>query len=102
MTDPLLLSFARSFIGVREVPGAKSNPLILNWARDIKAPEWYDDDDKAWCALFLNRILLACRLPMAGSGYDLLRAKSFETWGESLAMPAAVLLSVTMMVGGCG
>jgi uncharacterized protein (TIGR02594 family) len=88
MREPIWLSVARSFIGLKEVPGAASNPVILQWANDINAPAWYDDDSDPWCAVFVNRILLACQLPMSGRGFDLLRAKSFETWGEALPAPA--------------
>jgi len=86
--EPLWLSVARAFVGVTEFPGPASNPVILRWARAIKAPTWYDGDDKAWCAVFMNRIFLACQLPMAGTGYGLLRAQSFETWGRPLTSPA--------------
>lgn len=85
-TEPFWLSVARSFVGIKEIPGAASNPLILQWARDIKAPA-YTNDDTPWCAVFLNRLMLACQLPMSGSGYDLLRAKSFLSWGQPMAAP---------------
>jgi uncharacterized protein (TIGR02594 family) len=86
--DPLWLSVARMSLSVREVPGPGSNPTILQWAKDIGAPDWYADDDSPWCAVFLNRLFMACQMPMAGAGFDLLRAKSFETWGVPLTMPA--------------
>ncbi|HYE86361.1 MAG TPA: TIGR02594 family protein [Vicinamibacterales bacterium] len=78
---------ARSFIGIKEIPGAASQPVILQWAKDLKAPD-YTNDDTPWCALFLNRVCLACQLPLSGSGYELLRAKSFLTWGQPLSAPA--------------
>ena len=81
MTEPFWLSVGRAFIGLAEVPGAASSPVIAHWARDIGAPAWYDDDDKPWCAVFLNRVMLACQLPMSGTGFELLRAASFESWG---------------------
>ena len=87
MTGPIWLSVARSFVGIKEIPGAASQPVILQWAKDIKAPA-YDNDDIPWCAVFLNRVLLACQLPTAGAGYDLLRAKSFMAWGQGMALPA--------------
>ena len=95
MTDPLWLSIMRAFIGLQELPGTGSNPVILQWARDLKVPHWYDDDDKPWCALAINRMLMAARLPVArgdksiaAEGYDLLRAKTFETYGRKLDIPA--------------
>ncbi|MEO8680385.1 MAG: TIGR02594 family protein [Vicinamibacterales bacterium] len=84
MHEPIWLSVARAFVGVLELPGPGSNPLILRWATEIGAPAWYDSDAKAWCAVFLNRILLAVQQPMAGTGYALLRAGTFETYGVPL------------------
>lgn len=83
MMEPMWLSVARAFIGITEIPGAASNPVILRWAADLHAPG-FTNDDTAWCAVFLNRILMACQIPVAGSGYDLLRAKSFATWGQGV------------------
>jgi uncharacterized protein (TIGR02594 family) len=92
MIEPIWLSVARMMIGIREVPGPLSNPTIIQWALDIGAPKWYDNDDKAWCAIAMNRLMLACQIPMAtttpSDGYDLLRAKTFEEWGIPLATPA--------------
>lgn len=88
MKEPIWLSVARCLVGLREIPGPQSNPIILNWARDIGAPAWYHDDDQAWCAVGLNRLLMACQLPMVGTGFALLRAKSFEVYGIAMAKAA--------------
>lgn len=97
---PSWLSVARAFVGLREISGPQSSPVILRWVKDTGAPAWYDNDDKPWCALFINRILLACSLPMAGSGFALLRAKSFEAWGRALAAPAIGAVLVFTRDGG--
>lgn len=86
--DPLWLSVARLCLGIREVPGQANNPTIMQWAKDIHAPDWYNNDDQPWCAVFLNRLMMACQLPLSGTGFDLLRAKSFESWGIPLTIPA--------------
>lgn len=87
MPEPKWLATFRVIYGLQEVPGPKSNPVILRWVEALKAPNWYDDDDKPWCALALNRIFLACGFPLAGTGYDLFRAKSFTSWGVDLTIP---------------
>ncbi len=94
MNEPLWLSVARAFEGVSEVAGPGSNPVILKWARDIHAPSWYDDDDKAWCAVWMNRMCLAMQWALSGKDFELIRAKSFETWGRPLitAVLGAVLV----------
>ena len=81
MTEPLLLRVARLCVGLAEVPGPASNPVIMRWAADLRAPA-YGDDSVAWCAVAMNRWMLACNYPLSGTGYDLLRAKSFSTWGQ--------------------
>ena len=86
--EPLWLSVARMSAGLAEIPGPASNPLILQWARDIGAPAFFNNDDIAWCAVFGNRLAMACQLPLAGRGFDLVRAKSFATWGQTLTASA--------------
>jgi uncharacterized protein (TIGR02594 family) len=86
--EPLWLSVARAFEGLAEIPGRESNPVILRWARDLGAPEYFNNDDIAWCALFANRLALACQFPLSGTGYELLRARSFAFWGRVLPVPA--------------
>jgi len=101
MTEPPWLSVARLVGGVTEVPGPLSNPIILQWARDIGAPAWYDNDDQPWCAVFANRILLACGLPLSGAGFDLLRARSFLTYGQPMPLgPAPGAIGVFSRDGG--
>jgi uncharacterized protein (TIGR02594 family) len=87
MTEPIWLSVARAFKGLVEVPGTGSNPVILYWADDLGIRDIYTNDDMAWCALKASRIALACQLPLPGTRYELMRAKSFETWGRPLALP---------------
>lgn len=85
---PIWLSVGRAFMGLSEIPGPQSNPLILRWAKDIGAPAWYNNDSQAWCAVWANRIFMACQMAMSGKGYDLLRARSFETWGQPMREPS--------------
>jgi len=100
VTGPIWLSVAAAFVGLRELAGPQSSPVILRWVKDTGAPSWYDNDDKPWCALALNRWLLACQLPMSGKGFELLRAKSFETWGLPLSEPAVGAVLVFTRDGG--
>lgn len=86
--EPLWLSVARAFEGLTEIPGPQSNPVILRWARDIGVPAYFNDDDIAWCAVYANRLAMALQFPLSGTGYQLLRARSFVTWGQPLPAPA--------------
>lgn len=91
---------ARASVGLRETVGPGTNPVIQQWAHDLKVPAWYDDDDKAWCALAVNRWLLACDLPLSGTGFDLLRAHSFTSWGSPLPAPVLGAVLVFKRDGG--
>ena len=88
MIEPLWLSVGRAFVGIQEVAGPASNPIILRWARDIGAPSWYANDGQPWCAVWMNRLMKACKKSMAGTGFELLRAKTFESWGQKLRQPS--------------
>lgn len=99
MTEPIWLSVASMTMGLAEVPGPGSNPVIMRWAKELGAP--YANDDEAWCALWLNRVMMACQLPVAGKSYDLLRAKSFATHGSPLQRAAlGAVLVFTRPTGG--
>ena len=92
MKEPIWLSVMRLLDGIQEIPGAKSNPVILNWVKLIGAPAWFDNDDKAYCALCANAVFYSCHLPMARhktkpDGYDLLRAATWEHYGIVLTEP---------------
>lgn len=101
MAEPIWLSVARLLVGIREIPGPQSNPVILNWARYIGAPAWYHDDDQAWCTVSMNALLKGCQRPMAGTGYALLRAKTFESYGQQLLEPAlGAILVFSRDLGG--
>jgi uncharacterized protein (TIGR02594 family) len=100
MIEPVWLAVARAFVGLAEVPGRGSNAMIMRWVHDLNAPKWFDDDDKAWCALFPNRIFLALRMPVSGTGFDLLRAASFQSWGVETLKPVPGAVLVFQRPGG--
>lgn len=97
---PPWLDIAESLVGIKEVPGEKSNPIIVQWARDINAPHWYHADAQPWCAVFANKVCQSARLPLSGSGFALLRARSFATWGIGLVEPSLGAVLVFTRPGG--
>lgn len=52
--DPIWMREARRQMGILEVPGSKSNPTILGWAKALGGwvANFYKDDDTPWCGLF--------------------------------------------------
>lgn len=75
---------AQRYIGMREVPGSKSNPSVLGMLKlDM---EWPEDDDVPWCSAFLNWIAWNLRLPRSKS----LRARSWLQVGRPIEVAEAV------------
>lgn len=77
---PRHLVEAVKLIGTKEIPGTKSNSVILTWAKEVGISDIYRNDDTAWCALFVAvTILRAGREPLRR--FSALRAKDWAFWG---------------------
>jgi uncharacterized protein (TIGR02594 family) len=102
------MAVARRYVGVTEVPGPKADPTILGWARRLGGfvASFVKDDLTPWCAIALNGILDEAGLPLSAprGSADLMRAKSFETYGTPLEVPALGAILVFTRPGGghCG
>ena len=49
------IDYARTHIGLKEIPGAKHNPTITKWLLDLGA--WWKDDETPWCGVFVAHVL---------------------------------------------
>lgn len=82
---PRMIENALSLLGTKEIKGSKSNPVILNMAKEIGVDKIYTNDDTSWCAVFQGFICKISNKPALdpkGDIYNLLRAKSFADWGN--------------------
>lgn len=72
---------ALEFVGVREVPGLKSNPLIEGWIK--QSAQWLDGDDSktAWCGCFRGAIGILTGTGVPPEHY---RAASWAKWGRAV------------------
>lgn len=52
-TGPRILVQAVKLIGVKEFVGKTHNPIILNWAKELKLSTVYTNDEIPWCGLFI-------------------------------------------------
>lgn len=91
---PKWYQVARSRIGVREVPGPQSNPVILGWAKKLGGwvAGWFKDDDIPWCAVFVNSCLQEAGV-VGAKGGQAVAALDFASWGRTGPLtPGAILV----------
>jgi uncharacterized protein (TIGR02594 family) len=74
-----VLEKAMEHLGLRELPGGKHNPAIVQMFADV-GHEWVKDDETAWCAAFVGSVLKSAGLPHTGK----LNARSYLGWGEAV------------------
>ena len=100
MTEaPLWHRVAEAQLGVREIPGVRSNPRILEWAKKVggRLGIGYTSDETPWCGLFVAWCMTAAGLippPIA------VRAKAWASWGEPLDAPGLGAVLVFERPGG--
>ena len=77
-TDPLWLKIAYGEIGVKEIPGKKHNPRVIEYHNTCT----YNArrDEVAWCSAFINW----CIIQAGYRGTNKVNARSWLDWGKSL------------------
>lgn len=90
--SPLLpwLAEAENLMGTAEVLGPRSNPVILDWAKNLDVN--YPGDDVAWCGLFVAHCI-GSTMPDEILPGNPLGARRWETFGD----PAAPRLGAVMV-----
>jgi uncharacterized protein (TIGR02594 family) len=101
------LSYLRALSGTKEIPGARSNPLILSWVKSLGARyprlrpniDWYRNDDTPWCGLAIAEVVGQCdpgfEPPAAPLG-----AINWAPWDVQLKGPALGAIMVFSRPGG--
>lgn len=92
---PLWIAAAEQYLGLREIPGAPTHPVIAGWLRKLRA--WWSDDETPWCGTFCAAIFQGCGIPIPGAWY---RARAWLDWGQRLDGPAAGCVVVFDRQGG--
>lgn len=82
---PKLVAAGLSYLGLKEIPGSKHNPVIMNMAKELGVDKIYTSDEMSWCALFICYLCKISDKPMPFTGYEVLRAASFANWGNPVA-----------------
>lgn len=83
-TLPKLVTAGISYLGLKEVPGAANNPIIMGMAKRLKVDNIYVADSISWCALFISFLCVIAGKPMEFTQYAVLRAASFVAWGKNV------------------
>lgn len=95
MIEPVWLSAARRYIGLREKKGAEHSPEIVQFWKDIKRGG-IKDDETPWCAAFVGAMLE--RSGVKSSRFE--SARSYLQWGQSLTRPTLGCIVVFSREGG--
>lgn len=92
------LDKAATYIGLAEIKGAKHNPKILQWWKDIGA-SWYKDDETPWCGAFVGGVLKEVGMPVVPNGMGA-SALAWNSFGVKLTKPAVGCIVVFTRNGG--
>lgn len=82
MTEPRWMPIARSYMGVRETPGAQTTPIIRRWLVRLRA--WWTDDETPWCGVFAGAVMREAGIDPPLAYY---RARAWLQWGRYLDAP---------------
>lgn len=74
---------ARTYLGTKEVPGVKDNPVILRWLRRLAS--WISHDETAWCSAFVAAMATAT----GRESSEKLNARSWLDVGEVIPFAQA-------------
>ena len=91
MSEPSWLKIARSYEGLKEIPGPRHNQTIIRWLGKLKA--WWSDDETPWCGVFVAHCMQESNLPYPKF---YMRAKAWADYGSLLRRdrlaPGAILV----------
>lgn len=89
------MTYARSLIGVRELPGPRHSATIMGWIKALGAGKLgitVKDDETAWCGTFVAHVMDHFGLPLTErdrkhKNIVAVRAKAWLDWGRALVGP---------------
>lgn len=93
------LKTAYSYMGEKEIPGPKSNPKIIQWAKNIGGwiGSWYKNDDVPWCGLFVAECFNAHKFSVSQKS---LSALAWAYWGQKSPIAEGAVLVFKRSGGG--
>lgn len=99
--EPPWMREARRYMGIKEIPGPKSNPTILGFAKKLGGwvASYYTNDDTAWCGLFVGNCI-AITLPSEPLPANPLGALEWNKFGTAVQIPAVGAIMTFTRTGG--
>ncbi|MDR6102774.1 uncharacterized protein (TIGR02594 family) [Agrobacterium larrymoorei] len=99
--EPVWLRDARRYIGLTEIPGPKSNPVIIGFAKKLGGwiASWYTNDDTPWCGLFVGNNI-ATTLPKEALPANPLGALNWKKFGKFVEPCLGAILVFERTGGG--
>lgn len=92
---PEWLAYGERFVGLREIPGAPTDPVIAGWLKTLRA--WWNDDETPWCGTACAAWFDAVGIAIPKAWY---RAKGWLDWGQKLTGPTLGAVVVFERQGG--
>lgn len=107
MSEPHWLAYARTLIGVREIPGPKHSPTIMGWIKKLGAKSLginVTNDETAWCGTFVAHVMTHCGYALTSRlnsrNIIAVRAMAWLDWGRILSGPRPGCILVFERKGG--
>ncbi len=99
--EPVWMREARRFVGQKEIPGPKSNPVIMGWAKRFGGwiANYFSDDDIPWCGLFIGHVI-ATTLPKEPLPANPLGALQWRKFGKETPASLGAILVFSRSGGG--
>jgi uncharacterized protein (TIGR02594 family) len=95
MFEPSWLTIGRSYLGMREIAGKETAPVITRWLKDLRA--WWSDDETPWCGVFVAAVMREAGYGRPSAWY---RAKAWAEYGTALDKPEKGCIVVYDRKGG--
>ena len=92
-SGPKMLLEGLKTYGTLEVPGPKSSPIIMGWAKELGLSNVYTNDGIAWCGLWMNYVYLKADkvLPKTLNNQKMLWALNWSLVGDGVSKDDAQL-----------